>query len=43
MEWARAGMPGTIESTIEQVNAGLKMVASSIETGFRNQTQNKAL
>lgn len=43
MEWARAGMPGTVESTIDKVNASLKLVAASIETGIRNKTQNKAL
>ena len=43
MEWARAGMPGTVEEAIKNVNAGLKLVASSIETGLRNKTQNQKL
>ena len=43
MELARAGMPGTVEEAIEKVNAGLKLVAASIETGLRNETQNQKL
>ena len=43
MEWARAGMPGTVEVAIENVNSGLKLVAASIETGLRNKTQDQKL
>ena len=39
IEWARAGMPGTVEETIENVKSGLKLVANTIETGLRNNTQ----
>lgn len=40
IEWARAGMPGTVEEAVENVKSGLKMVASTIETGLRNNAQN---
>lgn len=40
MEWARAGMPGTVEEAIEKVNEGLRLVAASIETGLRSEAQN---
>lgn len=43
MEWARAGMPGTVEDTIEQVKTGLKLVAESIDTGLTNSEQNQRL
>ena len=39
IEWARAGMPGTVEEAIEKVNAGLKQVAKTIQKGPRNQAQ----
>ena len=38
IEWARAGMPGTVEDAIANVNEGLKLVAASIESGLRNKT-----
>ena len=41
IEWARAGMPGTVEGAIANVNAGLKQVAVSIETGLRSKAQDK--
>ena len=34
IEWVRAGMPGTVEDTIDQVIAALKLVSTSIETGL---------
>ena len=40
MEWAKAGMPGTVEDAIAKVNAGLKLVAASIESDSGNRTQN---
>lgn len=43
IEWARAGMPGTVEEAIENVNSSLKLVAESIRTGLRNKTQNTQL
>lgn len=36
IEWARAGMNGTVEETVEKVNTGLKLVARSIETRIIN-------
>ena len=41
IEWARAGMPGTVEEAIEEVKSALRMVASTIESGLRNNTQNE--
>ena len=38
IEWARAGMPGSVEDAIAKVNEGLKLVAASIESGLRNKT-----
>lgn len=40
MEWARAGMPGTVEETVKNVKSSLKLVAESIQTGLRNSAQN---
>ena len=37
-EWARAGMPGSVEDAIADVNAALKQVAASIDSGLRNNT-----
>jgi len=42
-EWVRTGMSGSVETAIEKVKEGLKLVASSIETGLTNDTQNKRL
>ena len=43
MEWARAGMPGTVEQAVEQVKAGLRLVAESIDSGLTNSEQNQRL
>ena len=42
IEWARAGMPGTVEGTIDQVIAALKLVSTSIETGLVQQNTSRA-
>lgn len=36
IEWARAGMPGGVETAIDKVKEGLKLVSASIEKGLRN-------
>ena len=43
IEWARTGMSEPVETTVERVTEGLKMVAESIETGLTNDTQNLRL
>ena len=43
IEWARAGMPGTVEEAIENVNASLRQVADSIHTALLNKAQNTQL
>lgn len=43
IEWARAGMDEPVETAVERVKAGLKLVAESIETGLTNDTQNLRL
>ncbi|MBR5619967.1 MAG: TetR/AcrR family transcriptional regulator [Clostridia bacterium] len=40
IEWARAGMPGTVEEAVENVQSGLRMVAETINTGLRKNRKN---
>ena len=43
IEWARTGMDEPVDVAVERVHAGLRLVASSIETGLTNSSQNKRL
>ena len=43
IEWAKSGMSEPVESILERVKNGLRLVADSIETGLTNNTQNKML
>ena len=43
IEWAKTGMDEPVETAVERVKAGLKLVAESIETGLTNDTQNLKL
>lgn len=42
-EWVRAGMSEPVETAVERVKKGLKLVAESIENGLTNSTQNRQL
>lgn len=41
IEWARDGMKGSVEETVERMQEGLKLLAEAIETGLTNSTQNR--
>ena len=43
IEWAKTGMTEPVETAIERVRNGLKLVASSIERDLTNGEQNKRL
>ena len=40
IEWARTGMSEPVETTVERISEGLRLVAQSIETGLANSAQN---
>lgn len=43
IEWAKTGMAEPVETAVERVMTGLKLVAESIEIGLTNSTQNSRL
>lgn len=42
-EWIKSGMTDSVETTVEKVKEGMKLVARSIETDLTNSNQNKRL
>ena len=43
IEWVKSGTSEPVESALERVKDGLRLLADSIETGLTNNTQNKML
>ena len=41
IEWARDGMKGSVDETVERVQEGLKLLAEAIEIGLTNSSQNR--
>ena len=42
-EWIKSGMTEPVETTVEKVKEGMKLVARSIETDLTNSKQNQRL